>query len=106
MLSEFRGQSLRVRESRRKVLREVPYVCGENHLALPVQRLRDLHPVRDDGHSCLDEFGAGRLAEAAVFRKFGRYLGDLRADRDRLSPALGTESSVARLPFVPAADGT
>ena len=41
MLREFRGQSFRIRESRRKVLREVPYVSGENHLALSIQGVRE-----------------------------------------------------------------
>ncbi len=49
------------------MLGKVPHVSGENHLALSIQRLRDLHPARDDGLSCLGKFGACRLAKAAVF---------------------------------------
>ena len=104
MLSEFRGQSLHVRECRRKVLRKVAYVSGENHLALSVQRVRDLHPVRDDGLSCFDELSSGWLTEVAGLRQLGRYLRDLCTDRARLSPALSAENSVTRLTFVPAAD--
>jgi len=44
MPSESRSQSLRIRESRRKVLRKIPHVADENHLALSVQRVRNLHP--------------------------------------------------------------
>ena len=64
MLSEFRGQSLHIRESRRQVLREVPNVSGENHLALSIQGVRDLHPVCDDALPCFEELGSGRFGPA------------------------------------------
>ena len=80
MLSEFHGQSFCLRESRRKVLREVPNVSGENHLALSIQGVRDFHPVRDDGLPCLDELGSGRFVDAAVLRQLDCYLCYLCAD--------------------------
>src|SRR6185437_1088873 len=101
MLSKFHSQSLRICESRREVLREVPNVSGENHLALSIQGVRDFHPVRDDGLPCLDELGSGRLAEVAVLRQLHRYHRYLCADCARLPAMLSAESSVSRLTFVP-----
>lgn len=104
MLSESHGQSFRIRESRREVLREVPHVSCENYLALAVQRFRDLHPVRYDGLPCFRKFGPRRLAEAAALCQLGGYHSYLCTDSARLPPALGAESSVARFALVPATD--
>ena len=72
MLGGLCRDSFRVRENARKMRFEVPHVPGQDDLALSVQRVRDVHPVRDYCFPSLDQFGSGWLTKAAGLGQVGR----------------------------------
>jgi hypothetical protein len=65
MPNEFFRQSLAIRQDPGQVVREVPYVAGENDLALSVQGRGDPHPAREERLSGLEQLAVCRVADGS-----------------------------------------